>query len=55
MKINEMELRSVVGGNVSITSAFISSVSKAIESILDLGRSLGSAVRRITSRNICPF
>ena len=55
MQLNEIELRNIVGGNTTISSAFINSISKAIESILELGRSLGSAVRRITSSNVCPF
>lgn len=52
MKLNEMELKNINGGGF-ITSTFISSIARAIDSIADLGRSFGTAIRRITSKKIC--
>ncbi len=54
-QLNEIELRSVVGGNTSISATFINSIARTIESIMDLGRSFGNAIRRISSKNVCPF
>lgn len=53
MLLSDKELLEVVGG--SITSTFINSISKGITTIVDLGRSLGSAIRRIVSGSICPI
>lgn len=52
-KLNKKELASVSGGG--LTGTFINSLSKGITVILDLGRTLGSGIRRITSGNMCPF
>lgn len=52
MELNKQELLYVVGG-ISITAAFLSSISKGINSILELGRSFGTSIRRIISGKIC--
>lgn len=51
-KISNNELKSLTGG-VSITASFITSIARGINSILDLGRSLGSAIRRIQFGSFC--
>lgn len=51
--LNKNELFLVEGGSISGT--LISSITRGINTILDLGRSLGNAIRRIGSRNICPL
>lgn len=48
------DLLNVVGGT-SISGTLISSITRGINTILDLGRSLGTAIRRIGSNNVCPF
>lgn len=54
MKIlNKSELLEINGGAISGT--FISSIVKGINSLLDLGRSLGTAIRRVIGKNICPL
>ena len=50
--MSESELLSVTGG-VSITGTLISAVSRGINTILDFGRSLGTAIRRISSNGLC--
>ncbi len=47
------ELLQIVGGG--ITASLINSIYRGINSILDLGRSLGSAIRRIGGGKMCPI
>lgn len=47
----EEEMKNIIGG--AITASWISAIAKGINSILDLGRSLGSAIRRIQTGRLC--
>lgn len=49
--LKEEEMKNIVGG--AITASFISAIAKGINSILELGRSLGSAIRRIQTGKLC--
>ena len=51
-KLTNEELKQIQGG-INWTASFISSIAKGINSILDLGRSLGSAIRRIQYGKMC--
>ncbi len=51
MNLNETELFCIKGG--AITSTFLNSVARVITTILDLGRTVGSSIRRIYSKNYC--
>ncbi len=53
MVLKTNELMNIYGGAISGT--FINSIIRGINSFLDLGRSVGTALRRIISRNICPL
>lgn len=44
MKIQDNELKAIYGG--AITAAFISAVVRGLNLLLELGRSIGSAIRR---------
>ena len=44
-----------IDGGVSISGTFINSITRGIDTILDMGRSVGSAIRRIGSGNVCPL
>ena len=50
--LNDSELKNVIGG-LNITGTLINSISKAIGTFLDLGRSVGTAINRIMNGNIC--
>ena len=50
-KIDTFELQNIYGG--SISAALLTGIVRGINSILDLGRSLGTAVRRIQSGQMC--
>ena len=50
-KLGYNELVSVSGGSISGT--VINAFCRGITTLLDLGRSLGTAIRRIRSNNVC--
>ena len=50
-KLKEKELRNIQGGGIS--ASFITAAVRAVTSLLELGRSLGTAVRRIHSGSVC--
>ena len=52
MELKKSELIQIYGG-ANISGTLINSIVRGIEAILDLGRSLGSSIRRIGSNNIC--
>ncbi len=51
IELNKEELLNISGGSISGT--MINAFARAINSILDLGRSLGNAIRRISTGNLC--
>lgn len=51
MELTKEELMSIVGG--SLSASMISAVIRGINSFLDLGRSIGTAIRRIQNGKIC--
>ena len=50
--INEEELKDVVGG-INVSGTLVKAFSTGINTILEVGRSLGSAIRRVLGRNLC--
>lgn len=48
------ELIEVVGGGNTLSGTLLNAMSKIINTVLDTGRSLGSAIRRIKTGNVCP-
>lgn len=53
-KLNNEELLCICGG-LSVTGTIINAFIRGINAFLDLGRSLGNAIRRIGSKKICPL
>jgi len=49
--LNDNELYNIDGGSVSGT--LINAFVDGIKTIMDVGRSLGSAIRRVISGNLC--
>ena len=47
--LNDEELFSICGGGTTFTSSYIN----AIDSLLDVGRSLGGAIRRWIEGSMC--
>lgn len=53
MKLNKEQMIQIDGG--AITSAMINAISKAVNTLYELGRATGSAVRRLIKKSFCPF
>ncbi len=53
-RLEKLELIEMTGG-FSITGALIKELTNAGKAIYDLGRSLGSSIRRISSNKLCPI
>lgn len=51
MKIDNNKLIMISGG--SITAAYLNAAARAINTILDLGRTVGSSIRRAVTKNYC--
>lgn len=51
--LNELELKKIKGGGISGT--LINSFARAINSLLGLGRSLGTSIRRINDNKLCKY
>lgn len=49
--LSEKELLNITGG--AITATFVNAITKGVTTLLDLGRAIGSAIRRISSNKIC--
>lgn len=50
-QISNSELKQINGG--AISASFITAIVRGINSVLDLGRSLGTAIRRIVTGQKC--
>ena len=53
-ELNNKELMNIEGG-AGLTASFLNAASRAVSTIMDLGRNLGSAIRRTINGNICPI
>jgi len=49
--LSKSQLQSITGG--TITATFVNALTKGVTTLLDLGRAIGSAIRRISSNKIC--
>lgn len=52
MELNKEKMKQIEGG--AITSAMINAISKAVNTLYELGRQTGSALRRIIRKSYCP-
>lgn len=52
-ELNKEEMQMVYGG--SISASWISAVFRGINGVTDLGRYLGSSIRRFVDRNLCSY
>ena len=53
MKLTTKEMKNIKGGGVSYS--LINAVTKAVTAIYELGKSTGSAIRRIIQKAYCPI
>ncbi|MDD2434867.1 MAG: hypothetical protein PHO63_01280 [Bacilli bacterium] len=54
MSLTKSELLLIEGG-LSVSGTLINSFVRGINVFLDLGRSVGTAIRRIQGNKLCPF
>ena len=52
-ELNNKELMDIIGGANWLTASFINAAARSIETVMNVGRSLGSAIRRAFSGKIC--
>ncbi len=52
-KLNDIELKNISGGKISVS--YFNYLARGASLLLDLGRSLGTAIRRIGSNRLCSF
>lgn len=53
MILEDENLARIYGGATSLTSSMINSISKLIETLLDLGRNVGSAINYAINGKTC--
>ena len=53
IEIKKEELMEIKGGVNWLSGSFISAITKAGNTLLDMGRSLGTSIRRIFSGSVC--
>ena len=52
-ELNNKELMIVDGGSNWLTAAFFNAAARALSTIVDIGRSLGSSIRRAINGSYC--
>lgn len=50
--MSDYELYNIVGG-ASFSAAFLSAIIRGINSLLEMGRSVGTAIRRVRTGSMC--
>lgn len=51
-KLKNYELKEIVGG-IKFSAAFLNNIIKGVNLLLELGRSVGTALRRSLTKNYC--
>ena len=52
IELKKDELEQIVGG-INITAALFTALSKAAKTVYEIGQAVGSAVRRLYSKDLC--
>ncbi len=53
-EIESNELSTITGGE-TVTGTLVSALTTGIKALFDIGKSLGSSIRRLSTDNICPL
>ena len=54
IELNNKELMNIEGGATNwLTAAFFNAAARTIDTVLGIGRSLGTAIRRLVNGKIC--
>ena len=54
-ELKKQELLNISGGANIFTASWLNAVSRAVSTLWDLGRSLGTSIRRSISGKVCSF
>lgn len=54
IKVDNVEMKSILGGWV-FNASFLSALIRGVNTFMDVGRSIGSAIRRIYEGKVCPL
>ena len=52
-QINLEKTKIIIGGGISFSGAVLNAVKGCITTVMEIGRAVGSAIRRIGSGNLC--
>ena len=52
-ELKDKELMNIEGGANWLTASFFNAASRAVDTLMNVGRSLGSAIRRAFSGKVC--
>lgn len=55
IELSNNELLNIDGGSNWFTATFLNAASRALSTLMDLGRSLGTAIRRTINGSVCPL
>ena len=53
MKLRDSQLKLITGGNSNISGSLLSAVATLINTVLGVGRTIGSAIRMVTTGTRC--
>ncbi len=51
--MTDNELKSIIGGAYNISASFLNQLVRGATFLLEMGRSLGGAIRRIKTKKLC--
>ena len=55
MKLQKKELYNIEGGSMTFNATYINAIYKLSELIFNIGREVGSSIRRVSSIKVCPL
>lgn len=53
MSLNNTELLKITGGAFNFSASMFNAISRTVDTIFQIGRSIGSSIRMIMSKRIC--
>lgn len=52
-QLNDLEQKNIIGGAFKISASMVNGIVKGVTFLLELGRSLGTAIRRFQTKTWC--
>jgi hypothetical protein len=54
-KIEKDELMKIEGGSLTFNATYLNAIYKLSDLLFEIGRELGSSIRRVSSNKVCPL